>query len=445
MANILVIDDNRSILVALKLLLSGKFDIVTTLSSPKTLLSVMREHDYDVVLLDMNFNDKTNTGNEGLFWLSEIKKNFTAEVVLFTAFGDIELAVNGIKRGAYDFIVKPWDNERLVKTLSDAAKMRKSNDKGHDNKDKDDAPLFWGTSPAFQMTKSIIQRVAPSDASILITGENGTGKSMIAREIHQQSLRRNMPFVTVDIGSLSGTLFESELFGHVKGSFTDAYSDHIGKFELANNGTIFLDEIGNIPLNLQTKLLHVLQDKTVSRVGDNKEIPINVRLICATNMNLQNMVMKGSFREDLFYRINTINIKVPSLRECKDDIVPLAELFMHRFAKQYNKNITGIDDDAKMQLSKYQWGGNIRELRNCMERAVILCASDKLDTSDFQLNFLDYWTPDTEEEDIGTLDDIEKNAIMNVIKKYEGNLSLVAKHLGISRQTLYNKINKYGL
>lgn len=323
--------------MALKLLLSGKFDIVTTLSSPKTLLSVMREHDYDVVLLDMNFNDKTNTGNEGLFWLSEIKKNFTAEVVLFTAFGDIELAVNGIKRGAYDFIVKPWDNERLVKTLSDAAKMRKSNDKGHDNRDKDDAPLYWGTSPAFQMTKSIIQRVAPSDASILITGENGTGKSMIAREIHQQSLRRNMPFVTVDIGSLSGTLFESELFGHVKGSFTDAYSDHIGKFELANNGTIFLDEIGNIPLNLQTKLLHVLQDKTVSRVGDNKEIPINVRLICATNMNLQNMVMKGSFREDLFYRINTINIKVPSLRECKDDIVPLAELFMHRFAKQYNK------------------------------------------------------------------------------------------------------------
>lgn len=452
--SILIVDDNRGILSALKLTLGHDFKKVTTLSSPKTLISELSENQYDVVLLDMNFTEDTNTGNEGLFWLSEIKHRFDIEVVLFTAYADIELAVTGIKRGAYDFIVKPWDNEKLIKTLLDAAnltlKKRKQDVETHRCASQNNAirnGMYWGNSSAMQLLRRLVEKAAPSDATVLITGENGTGKDLMAKEIHNLSFRKSMPFVAVDMGSMPETLFESELFGHVKGAFTDAKNDRAGKFEVADKGTLFFDEIGNIPLHLQAKLLRVLQNRTITRIGDNKEIPVNIRLICATNMDIEKMVKDGTFREDLYYRINTIKLQIPALRERGEDIIPLAEIFVQRFANQYNKTINGISDEAKETLGRCQWGGNIRELQNCIEKAVVLCDSSTLQTSDFQLNYLEYWKPEetSEVEDNATLDEIEKNAILNVMKKYDGNLTLVAKHLNISRQTLYNKLNKYGL
>jgi len=442
--SILIVDDNRGILTALKLTLGHDFKNITTLSSPKTLVSELSENQYDVVLLDMNFTEDTNTGNEGLFWLSEIKRRFDIEVVLFTAYADIELAVTGIKRGAYDFIVKPWDNEKLIKTLLDAAAVKTRHAASlHTN----DHGMYWGNSVAMQSLRRLVEKAAPSDATVLITGENGTGKDLMAKEIHNLSFRKSMPFVAVDMGSMPETLFESELFGHVRGAFTDAKTDRAGKFETANKGTLFLDEIGNIPLHLQAKLLRVLQNRTITRIGDNKEIPVDIRLVCATNMDIEKMVKDGTFREDLYYRINTIKLQIPSLRQRSEDIVPLAEIFTQRFANQYNKTINGISNEAKETIGNCQWGGNIRELQNCIEKAIILCDSDILQTSDFQLNYLEYWKPKkpAEVEENATLDEIERNAILNVMKKYDGNLTLVAKHLNISRQTLYNKLNKYGL
>lgn len=455
--SILIVDDNRGILSALKLTLSHDFKTITTLPSPTTLVSELSENQYDVVLLDMNFTEDTNTGNEGLFWLSEIKRRFDTEVVLFTAYADIELAVTGIKRGAYDFIVKPWDNEKLIKTLVDAAnltiKKRDKNAETHrstsqyQNENESVNRMFWGDSAAMQSLRRLVEKAAPSDASVLITGENGTGKDLLAKEIHNLSLRKSMPFVAVDMGSMPETLFESELFGHVRGAFTDAKSDRAGKFEAAGKGTLFLDEIGNIPLHLQAKLLRVLQSRTITRIGDNKVIPVDIRLVCATNMDIEKMVKDGSFREDLYYRINTIKIQLPSLRQRREDIIPLAEIFIQRFANQYNKTLNGISDEAKETLVNCKWGGNIRELQNCIEKAVVLCDSTTLQKSDFQLNYLELWKPEepAKAEEDATLDEIEKNAILNVMRKYDGNLTLVAKHLNISRQTLYNKLNKYGL
>lgn len=446
--SILIVDDNTSILSALKLFLSRYFDVVATISSPKTLLSTMRENDFDVVLLDMNYKQDANTGNEGLFWLSEIKKYYSCEVVLFTAFGDIDLAVNGIKRGAYDFVIKPWDNEKLVKTLLDAAKSSQSKKKKHTTKAdilSNEATPFWGESAAMQSLKSVIEKIAPNDVSVLITGENGTGKDVLAKEIHRRSNRSHKPFVAVDMGSIPESLFESELFGHVKGAFTDAYTDHIGKFESADGGTLFLDEISNIPLHLQAKLLRVLQNRNVSKVGSNKEIPIDIRLICATNASIEKMVFEKSFREDLFYRINTIRLQLPALRERHQDIVPMAEMFMQQFAQQYNRPIIRIDQKAKETLSRCQWGGNVRELQNCVEKAVILCESDTLQVHDFQLNYMNYWMPEEEEKPTNTLEEIEKNAILTAMKQCDGNLSMLAKQLNITRQTLYNKLKKYNI
>ncbi len=440
----------------MKLSLSHHFDKVVTLDSPKTLMSTMNENSFDVVLLDMNFKTDINTGNEGLYWLGQIKKIFAVEVVLFTAFGDVELAVTGIKQGAYDFLLKPWDNEKLLKTLLDAAKHSKSLKKNKksgfaDVVAADETRLLWGNSPKMTELRVMVEKMAHSKANILITGENGTGKDMLAQEIYRLSdfdadgNRLNKPFVPVDMGSMPETLFESELFGHVKGAFTDAYQDHVGKFEIANGGTIFLDEIGNIPLHLQSKLLRVLQNRVMSRVGDNKLIPINIRLICATNANLETMVREGKFREDLYYRVNTIKLQLPPLRERKEDIVQLAEMFVGRFSEQYEKNIVGISPEAQSILTECQWGGNVRELQNCVEKAVILCDDDILRPSDFQLNYLNFWKPQDENSCNATLDDIEREAISSVIKMYNGNLSLVSKHLDISRQTLYNKIKKYDL
>ena len=384
-AKILVVDDNSGIRAALKLLLPIHFSEVELISSPKELMSKISSFSPDVVLLDMNFHTDINTGNEGLFWLSEIKSKYEEiEVVLFTAYADIALAVEGMKRGAFDFIVKPWDNEKLIETLRKASIVNKKESKPTES--EADSSMFWGSGKAMKVIRSRVNKIADTDATILITGENGTGKDVLAREIHRLSDRASQPMVNVDAGALTETLFESELFGHVKGAFTDAHTDHVGKFELADGGTLFLDEIGNIPLHLQAKLLRVIQNRNVVRVGDTKEIPIDIRLICATNKDLEKMVAAEEFREDLYYRINTIHLHLPPLRERIDEIEPLAKLFLGIFAKKYRRNVSEISEEALELLKSHPWSGNIRELRNCIEKAVILSEGAILTPKEIELN-----------------------------------------------------------
>ncbi len=339
---IIVVDDNKGVLSAVKLLLKNHFEHIVTLPSPITLPAALREENAQVVLLDMNFSSGLNTGNEGLYWLHEIKKiHPSLPVVLFTAYADIDLAVRGIKEGATDFIVKPWDNTRLIETLLSACRNSSKNKKRAEVP-KTVSSMYWGESNAMKQLRTLIEKVAQTDANILITGENGTGKEMLAREIHALSNRYRRDMITVDMGAITESLFESELFGHKKGSFTDAHTDRAGKFEAAHEGTLFLDEIGNLPYHLQSKLLTAIQSRSVVRVGSNEPIPVNIRLICATNCNLEEMVAKGKFREDLLYRINTIHIEIPPLRERKEDIIPLAERFIDRFCKQYDKGNTSF-------------------------------------------------------------------------------------------------------
>ncbi len=371
---ILIVDDNKGVLTAVQLLLKNYFTKVITLASPVTLPAVLCEEAPEVVLLDMNFTSGINNGNEGLFWLHEIKKLRPAlPVVLFTAYADIDLAVRGIKEGATDFIVKPWDNQKLVETLQTAVTHTKSGKKKSTNEEKTSgSSMYWGASNAMQQLRQLIEKVAITDANILITGENGTGKEMLAREIHALSSRKQAEMVAVDMGAITESLFESELFGHVKGSFTDAHADRIGKFEAANRSTLFLDEIGNLPYHLQAKLLTAIQRRSIVRVGSNEPLPINIRLICATNRNLQEMVDRSEFREDLLYRINTIHVEIPPLRERKEDIVPLAERFITRFCKQYDKAPINLSPSAKEKLTAHPWYGNIRELEHAIEKAVII-------------------------------------------------------------------------
>ena len=443
---ILIVDDNAGIRQALKILLPVHFAEVETLPSPVTLVSTLERFRPDVVLLDMNFNTDINTGNEGLYWAGEIKKMMPeVEVVLFTAYADIQLAVEGMKRGAFDFIVKPWDNEKLVATLTSARdKARKA--MGRDAKKEEDkaAPMYWGASRAMAVIQKTVQKIAPTDATVLITGENGTGKDVLAREIHVHSLRSEKPMVAVDAGAITETLFESELFGHVKGAFTDAHTDHVGKFEQADGGTLFLDEIGNIPLHLQAKLLRVIQNRSVVRVGGSQAIPVNIRLICATNMDLEQLVREGRFREDLYYRINTVHIALPSLRERREDIAPLAQLFLERFAEKYHRPLTGLDEAAKMVLEGGRWSGNIRELQNCIEKAVILSEGTVLTAKDIQPELSIASAPA-----FGTLkvfnDAEEERMVREAVERSNGNISAAAKMLGVSRPTLYAKMKKYGL
>ena len=398
--NILIVDDNRG--------------VITVLSSPVTLPATLREDTWQAVLLDMNFTSGINTGNEGLYWLHEIKKQYPAlPVVLFTAYADIDLAVRGIKEGATDFIVKPWDNGKLVETLLNAA----------------------------QNAPASVEKVAATDANILITGENGTGKEMLAREIHALSARHRKEMVSVDMGAITESLFESELFGHVKGAFTDAHADRPGKFEVADHSTLFLDEIGNLPYHLQAKLLTAIQHRSIVRVGSNTPVPVDIRLICATNRNLSEMADKGEFREDLLYRINTIHLEIPALRERPEDIIPLAERFITRFCKQYGKSPLHLDNAAREKLMLYPWFGNIRELEHAIEKAVIICDGTFLSAGLFQLQRRN----ETPEMPVSTLEDMEKQMIRRTLDKCGGNLSAVASQLGITRQTLYNKMKKYGL
>ena len=445
---ILVVDDNKGILTAVQMLLGTCFEKVITISTPNKIKATLHDENIDVVLLDMNFSAGINTGNEGLFWLSEIKKeDASIQVVLFTAYADIDLAVRGIKEGAADFVVKPWDNAKLLETLKTAYNIRTANHKGFSIvTDKlvvsKESGMFWGESNAMQQLRSLIEKVARTDANILVTGENGTGKEMLAREIHILSNRKKETLVPVDMGAITETLFESELFGHVKGAFTDARADRAGKFEVANKGTLFLDEIGNLSYHLQAKLLTALQRRSIVRVGSNTPIPVNIRLICATNRDLQEMVQKGDFREDLLYRINTIHVEIPPLRERPEDIVPLTEIFLSKYTKIYGKTAMCLSLDAKEKLKAQPWFGNIRELEHTIEKAVIIAERSVLDGNDFDFPRAKK-KPVTKEAT--TLEEMEYNMIKNAMDKYSGNLSLVASQLGISRQTLYNKIKRYEL
>ena len=444
---ILVVDDNSGIRTALKLLLPMHFTQVELISSPNELVSRMADFRPDVVLLDMNFHTDINTGNEGLFWLSEIKKRCPdIEVVLFTAYADIQLAVEGMKRGAFDFIVKPWDNEKLVDTLKAAYSHRlKEVGQGEMNVPASSLKMLWGKGQAMSGIRRTVEKIAPTDATVLITGENGTGKDVLAGEIHRMSERALKQMISVDAGALTETLFESELFGHVKGAFTDAHADHTGKFEQADGGTLFLDEIGNIPLHLQAKLLRVLQNRAVTRVGDTRSIPIDIRLICATNKDLEKMVRDGEFREDLYYRINTMHLHLPALREREDEIVPLAEMFIRKYSERYRREVSGLSPEAEEKLKSYRWSGNIRELQNCIEKAVILSEGSTLTTADLQLapsqEIAESETISGEE----TLEMAEEKAIRAAMNRFGGNLSMVAKALDISRPTLYAKLKKYNI
>ena len=429
--NILIIDDNEAMLVSLRMLLKNVFEDVQTSTNPNAIPTLMRRKRPDVVLLDMNFGRGINNGNEGLFWLKEIKHTEPdVAVVLFTAYADIDLAVRGIKEGAADFIVKPFENEVLIEKL----RVLLPSDGRLSHHDNDTQPLIPpGGGDALQ---ELVRKVAPTDANILITGENGTGKEVLAREIHRLSKRNAKQMVTVDMGAITETLFESELFGYVRGAFTDAKSDKPGKMELAEGSTLFLDEIGNLSYPLQAKLLTALQRRTITRLGGTKEIPINIRLISATNRNLQDMVREGTFREDLLYRMNTICLHLPPLRERKDEIIPLAQQFIKKFSDFYNKTPIEIDEKTRQQLLDYNWPGNIRELEHTMERAVII---GEISIPHSSLPSSHSSTPSA------SLASMERDLIARTIHECEGNLSQVAQRLEITRQTLYNKIKKYGL
>ena len=440
---ILIVDDNAGIRQALKILLPMYFAEVETIPSPSTLVATLERFRPDVVLLDMNFNTSINTGNEGLYWAGEIKKMAPeVEVVLFTAYADIALAVEGMKRGAYDFIVKPWDNEKLVATLTAARdKARKAMGS---LPERSEGSMYWGTSKSMTAIRKTVEKIAPTDATVLITGENGTGKDVLAREIHARSLRSGKQMVAVDAGAITETLFESELFGHVKGAFTDAHTDHVGKFEQADGGTLFLDEIGNIPLHLQAKLLRVIQNRSVVRVGGSQAIPVNIRLICATNRNLEQLVREGRFREDLYYRINTVHIALPPLRERQEDIAPLAERFIAQFAEKYHRPVAGLDESARALLKVARWSGNIRELQNVIEKAVILSDPPAILSEAKNLT-----AKDLQIDPAGSLKSVneaeEEALVRDAVERSGGNISAAAKALGISRPTLYAKMKKYGL
>lgn len=438
---LLIVDDNRNILTTVKMVTENTFERIICMTSPSGLLTRIREDHPDVVLLDMNFHSGVNNGNEGLYWLREIKRmQPSTAVVLFTAYADIQLAVTGIKDGAIDFIVKPFDNKKLIQTLTNACKKAK----GEKAATNTPSGMIWGSSPVMAKLQEMVEKVAPTDANILITGENGTGKEMLAKEIHRLSKRADRQLMPVDMGAITETLFESELFGYVKGAFTDAKADKPGKFELADGGTVFLDEIGNLNYSLQAKLLTVLQRRTIVPVGGSKSIPVDVRVVCATNCNLEEKVRNGEFREDLLYRINTIHLHLPPLRERKGDILAYAHHFLSRYADIYNKKDLQFAPETEERICRLPWYGNIRELQHAVEKAVILCDGCTIQPSEIESSNTTA-SQNTQQNSIQRLDDMECDMIAKAIRQCDGNLSHVAAQLGISRQTLYNKMKKYNL
>jgi two-component system, NtrC family, response regulator HydG len=444
-ASILVIDDDVDVLTAVRLLLRPEVKEIVTEKNPENLRSILSKQDFDVILLDMNFNSSINTGNEGIFWLKKIKEfRSEAAVVMITAYGDIDLAIRSLKEGAFDFVVKPWHNEKLITTIKEAIK-RKEN--------KGAAPLITssifetellGESEVMRDIFYKIQKIAPTDANILILGENGTGKELIAKAIHHFSHRSTKPFIKVDVGALTETLFESELFGHKKGAFTDAREDRIGRFEAANSGTLFLDEIGNIFLHQQAKLLSVLQNRQIIRLGTNEPVPIDIRLICATNIPLSELANENRFRKDLIYRINTVEIIVPPLRKRDGDIVLLAKHFSKLYSSKYLKSDLSFDRSAIEKLMNYHYPGNVRELQYTIERAVIMAEDTVLSARDIIFSPIES-APVRTEELHTNLSTVEKNTILRVIEKHNGNISKAAKELGITRTALYRRLSKYDI
>jgi two-component system response regulator HydG len=447
--SILVIDDDPDVLTAVRLLLKTEVKEVVTEKNPENLRWLLSKYNFDLILLDMNFNSSINTGNEGLFFLKKIKQEFRSDaaVIMITAYGDIDLAVRCLKEGAADFVVKPWHNEKLIGIIKDALKRKGSKASSTPSFSSDSiiGKELLGESEAMQDIFYKIEKIAPTDANILILGENGTGKDMIAKAIHQQSLRADKPFVKVDVGALTESLFESELFGHKKGAFTDAREDRIGRFEAAAGGTLFLDEIGNISLHQQAKLLSVLQNRQVIRLGTNEPVPIDIRLICATNVPLSELANESKFRKDLIYRINTVEIMLPPLHRRQSDIVLLAKHFSRIYSNKYLKPGLSFDDKALEKLLQYHYPGNIRELQYTIERAVIMSDGDVLQAKD--LIFSPIESPRIVESEPAELklSSIEKNTIMKVIEKHNGNISKAAKELGLTRTALYRRLSKYDI
>ncbi|WP_269234391.1 sigma-54-dependent transcriptional regulator [Flavobacterium flavigenum] len=441
LAQILIVDDQEEILFSAKMILKKHFETIFTTNNPKKILSLLSENEINVVLLDMNYRIGFEDGREGIHWLKEIKTlSPNTIVILMTAFGKIETAVEGIKIGAFDYVLKPWHNEKLLETIDKAVAESRKNNKKPVIKNNEKR-YFTGISPKIKQAYAMAEKVARTDANVLILGENGTGKYVFAEFIHQNSERKSLPFIHVDLGSLSDSLFESELFGYAKGAFTDAKTDTPGRFELAQNGTIFLDEIGNIPLHLQAKLLHVLQTKTVTRLGESRPRTLNVRIISATNSDIKTEVKNKNFREDLLYRINTMEIHLPSLRERKEDIVPMANFILDQIAEKYNQENWQFEENAARYLERYPWKGNVREMENKIERALILSDNNIISVSN--LDILDF--EDVPENDENPLSEMEKTVIEKALFKHQGNISKTAEELGLSRAALYRRIEKYDL
>jgi DNA-binding NtrC family response regulator len=447
--SVLVIDDDPDVLIAVRLLLKTEVKKVVTEKNPENLPALLRENNFDLVLLDMNFKSSINTGNEGIYWLKRIKElNKEVSVIMITAYGDIDLAVRSLKEGASDFILKPWHNEKLISNIEDIVKKTKRSANGIASKENAEALNGTELLAESEAMKNIffkIEKIAPTDANILILGENGTGKDLTAKAIHQKSLRAKQPFIKVDVGALTETLFESELFGHKKGAFTDAREDRIGRIEAANGGTLFLDEIGNITLQQQAKLLSVLQNRQVIRLGTNQPIPVDIRLICATNVPLQELANENRFRKDLIYRINTVEITLPPLRARKEDILLLAKHFAKQYAAKYRKPAIELDKSALEKLMKYPFPGNVRELQYTMERAIIMSDGDVLTEKDLLFSPIESSIAQTAEQDDYKLSTIEKNTILHVIEKHNGNITKAAKELGLTRTALYRRLSKYDI
>lgn len=449
---ILMIDDDEDVLLAAKMLLKKQNHHVIIEKNPNKIPFLLNNDTYDVILLDMNFSKDITSGKEGFYWLEQIlERDPSAVVILITAFGDVEMAVKALKQGATDFILKPWQNEKLVATISTAIRLKKSYNqvdklkKAKEMLEEQISKPFGeiiGESAAIKDVFAMINKVAKTDANVLILGENGTGKELIARAIHQRSLRKDNSFVSVDMGAITETLFESELFGHKKGAFTDAREDRPGRFELASGGTLFLDEIGNLSMSLQSKLLSALQSRQVTRVGSNQPIAVDIRLICATNMPLNKMVQEGTFRQDLLYRINTVEIQVPPLSDRVEDIPLLADHYLRYYAKKYHKPVTTIAPEAMDKLKRYAWPGNIRELQHAIERAVIMTDSASLQETDFLFSRS---LTGVQTSNTLNLDEVEKAAIAKALQMHSGNISKAADELGLTRASLYRRMEKYGL
>ncbi len=448
-AAVLIVDDDPDILTAVRLLLKTEAKQVVTEKNPEQLRSLLSRQAFDLIMLDMNFNSSINTGNEGLFWLRKIKElGSDAAVIMITAYGDIDLAVKCLKEGAADFMVKPWHNERLIATIKEA--LRQKGDAASERASVVPAgsiigSALLGASEVMQDIFYKVNKIAPTDANILILGENGTGKDLIAKAIHQQSLRKDQPFVKVDVGALTESLFESELFGHRKGAFTDAREDREGRFEAANGGTLFLDEIGNISLHQQAKLLSALQNRVVTRLGTNQPVPVDIRLICATNVPLTELANENRFRKDLVYRINTVEIIVPPLRKRQHDIIMLAEFFLKQYAAKYLKGALELDATAREKLKQYHYPGNVRELQYTIERAVIMTDQETIAADDLIFSPIESAAVAAEEPRELNLRNIEKNTILRVIEKHNGNITKAAKELGLTRTALYRRLNKYDI